>query len=318
MAAGLLFATPAVAADIGGSCCSDLEDRVTELEAITAHKGNRKVSVKISGHVARAIVWTDDDEEFHVIDSPVSGSRIQFSGTANLTKGWTAGYVLRLRYDGEDDSAYFDRNYVSIGHKNLGTVATGLMAAPTYEIASISLAGRAITGDANDIAELENVTGNAIAYISPTLAGFHAAIAWIDVGPDDVIDMSLRFAREMGNIRVAAGIGYHGTQDDFGNGVTLGSAAIMDVVSGLNIAGSASNVGDDTAWHVQGGVNKNFFGPGNTSLYAEYGRINTDSDKMWGLGVVQHVDKAATELFLAYRNWHDEANQVTGGARIKF
>ena len=42
---------PAFAADLGGDCCADLEERVAELEATTVRKGNRKVSLSISGQV---------------------------------------------------------------------------------------------------------------------------------------------------------------------------------------------------------------------------------------------------------------------------
>jgi len=37
------------AADLGGDCCADLEERVAELEATIARKGNRKVSLTLSG-----------------------------------------------------------------------------------------------------------------------------------------------------------------------------------------------------------------------------------------------------------------------------
>jgi hypothetical protein len=39
--------TAARAADLGGDCCADLEERVAELEATTVRKGNRKVSLTI-------------------------------------------------------------------------------------------------------------------------------------------------------------------------------------------------------------------------------------------------------------------------------
>ena len=39
-AAGVL-STGAYAADLGGDCCADLEERVAELEATTVRKGNR-------------------------------------------------------------------------------------------------------------------------------------------------------------------------------------------------------------------------------------------------------------------------------------
>ena len=41
------------AADLGGNCCADLEERIAELEATTARKGNRKMSLTITGQVNR-------------------------------------------------------------------------------------------------------------------------------------------------------------------------------------------------------------------------------------------------------------------------
>ncbi|MBL8566375.1 MAG: porin, partial [Hyphomicrobiaceae bacterium] len=60
LAAGLLASGLSIgsasAADLGGDCCADLEERVAELEATTARKGNRKVSLTISGWVAEQVV----------------------------------------------------------------------------------------------------------------------------------------------------------------------------------------------------------------------------------------------------------------------
>ncbi len=49
---GGLTTGSASAADLGGNCCADLEERIAELEATTARKGNRKVSLTVSGWVA--------------------------------------------------------------------------------------------------------------------------------------------------------------------------------------------------------------------------------------------------------------------------
>ena len=46
--------SPAKAADLGGDCCADLEERVANLEATTVRKGNKLVSLTLSGHVNRA------------------------------------------------------------------------------------------------------------------------------------------------------------------------------------------------------------------------------------------------------------------------
>jgi hypothetical protein len=63
-AAVLLLAatTPAGAVD-PGDCCADLDARIAEFEATTARKGNRAVSVEISGSVNNAILSWDDGVE---------------------------------------------------------------------------------------------------------------------------------------------------------------------------------------------------------------------------------------------------------------
>ena len=54
LAVGLsIWTTQASAADLGGDCCGDLEERIAELEATAARKGNRKVSLEVSGHDQR-------------------------------------------------------------------------------------------------------------------------------------------------------------------------------------------------------------------------------------------------------------------------
>ena len=55
-----LMGTTAMAADLGGNCCADLEERIAELEATTVRKGNRKVSLPISGFVSHHVMWWDD------------------------------------------------------------------------------------------------------------------------------------------------------------------------------------------------------------------------------------------------------------------
>jgi len=110
-AAGLLaggLATSANAADLGGNCCADLEERVAELEATTARKGNRKVSLTISGWVAEQVTYWDDGEESNVYVGGIGttlGTNIKFTGQATIVPGWTAGYVIHLEADGSDTLA---------------------------------------------------------------------------------------------------------------------------------------------------------------------------------------------------------------------
>jgi len=66
------------AADLGGDCCADLEERVAELEATTVRKGNKKVSVTLYGQVNRAVLFWDDHVEKNVysVDNNYESSRL--------------------------------------------------------------------------------------------------------------------------------------------------------------------------------------------------------------------------------------------------
>jgi hypothetical protein len=107
-AAGLLagsLATGANAADLGGNCCADLEERIAELEATTARKGNRKVSLTISGWVAEQVTYWDDGVEDNVYVTGLGSTlatNVKFTGQATIVPGWTAGYVLHIEADGSD------------------------------------------------------------------------------------------------------------------------------------------------------------------------------------------------------------------------
>jgi hypothetical protein len=105
------WAMPAAAADLGGDCCADLEERVAELEATTARKGNRKVSLTVSGWVNESVMWWDDSHESnaYVGTNPVEQSRFRFVGEAKITPDWSAGYTLEIGVWGANGSKW-DQN----------------------------------------------------------------------------------------------------------------------------------------------------------------------------------------------------------------
>ena len=138
--AGGLSVTSASAADLGGNCCADLEERIAELEATTARKGNRKVSLTISGWVAEQVTYWDDGVEDNVYVTGLGhtlATNVKFTGQATIVPGWTAGYVLQLEADGADALAT-DQNtpggsfvqtlqsYWFIKSESLGKVSVGL------------------------------------------------------------------------------------------------------------------------------------------------------------------------------------------------
>lgn len=113
--AALSFSQMAVAADLGGDCCADLEERIAELEATTVRKGNRKVKLEVSGHINEALLYWDDGVESNVgvYTNDNSRSRFRFRGSAKIDKDWSAGYLLEIgvrsdnskRFTQDDDNA---------------------------------------------------------------------------------------------------------------------------------------------------------------------------------------------------------------------
>jgi hypothetical protein len=92
-------ATPAQAADLGGDCCADLEERVAELEATTVRKGNKKVSVTISGWVVKSMNFWDDGDEDHFVVGDKDydlGTRFAITGSAQIAPGWSGGYNMTI------------------------------------------------------------------------------------------------------------------------------------------------------------------------------------------------------------------------------
>ncbi|HRO48893.1 MAG TPA: porin [Hyphomicrobium sp.] len=95
-----VVASPTVqAADFGGNCCADLEERIAELEASTARKGNRKVSLAIAGWVSEQIVHWDDGVESNTYITGLGtafASNVNFTGSAQVTKDVSVGFVLHI------------------------------------------------------------------------------------------------------------------------------------------------------------------------------------------------------------------------------
>jgi predicted porin len=398
----------------GGSCCADLEERIAELEATTARKGNRKVSLTISGQVTTALMAWDDGRtsDVYIVDPPVAGGTLfNLNGSAKISPSLSAGFHIQVGLDkgarshqvtaSDDDGGQAgDTSMVMtlanwyLDHKSLGRVTVGRINTATAGITGIDLGGTGAIANPNlgywnrsfvanlggnptvvtwgDLLGGNTVNGstlsraNAISYTSPTLGGFSVSAAY---GEDNVWDVALRYAGEFSGFRLAAGIGYINNSAGLGEvtkdnpGVVgpepsqvKGSVSLLHVATGLYVNYAYVNQDNDnqigpftrdtTMHYVQGGIAKNWTGLGNTVLYGEYARIEdglghfaspfpTTSDaEVWGLGVVQHIDAAAMELFLSYRRYTSDATNglfgvgptvslddmdvVMSGARIRF
>lgn len=157
----------AQAADLGGDCCSDLEQRIAELEATTARKGNRKVSLTVTGWISEQVMWWDDGHESnaYVIGLGTNyASNVQFVGSAQITPGYSAGYVLQLELR--------DNNIYSINQNRAdATDANTVFAEQSYWYLKSDRYGRFAVGK-------QNPAGDNAAFNSD-LSGTTAAAYWV-------------------------------------------------------------------------------------------------------------------------------------------
>jgi predicted porin len=334
-AASLLLgmaASSARAADIapGGGCCADLEERVAELEATTARKGNRVVSLQVYGQVNKALLLFDDgiDSDAFVVDNDQSGSRLGFKGSAVIRPGWTAGFNMELDIqdsatnqidqandEGVENEIAIRQNYVFIESDRLGRISLGQQSSAADGVTEIVL-GNSLS-DASDIFSsfnvrraggansgfliedfVDNLDGpreDVVRYDTPSIFGFILSASW---GDDDYADVALRFKKEFNSVRVAAGVAYQWDERDaVGKEIISGSFSAMHVPSGIYVAASGGQVefdnnGDDGNFYFgQLGIERKSLPYGSTTIYGEYGQYENIA------GVVDGIEGLEAERF---------------------
>lgn len=259
------FGGGAVAADLGGNCCADLEERVAELEATVARKGNRKMSLEVSGHINQAIFTTDIDganmDKVRIIDNSNSESRFRFRGEARQG-AWSAGFLMEFGLGGYDLDVRHQAVYLKI--KEFGTLWLGKTSEATDDVTEISVVdiyrGSTLLNTSPLIGVITDETGlglvnpfdggrtNTVTFRSGVLpGGFNVAASWNE-GED--YSVALRWANEFQGVRMAAGIGYRDEQVCSGPSPCTkigdrqfwgGSGSVMHVATGLYLEGAYGN-----------------------------------------------------------------------------
>ncbi len=371
VAGGLVLGTTvsAQAADLGGDCCADIEERVAELEATTARKGNRKVKLTVYGKVNQAVMFWDDgaEQNAYVVTNDASRSRFGFKGGAKIDEDLSANFQLEVgvrsanskrdnQYDatGSGTDIGFDIRHAwwNLKSKKFGKIQIGWGPGASQEITEINLAG---TGDAGKYSDVEDSGGgfflvrkgagappaatgtqwrrligrigsqpgegdrrNTVLYETPEFAGFTATASW---GGDDMWEAGLRFEKEFGHIKVAAGVAYMSNTDRVDEQASHGcpardvlnqansdcqgiggSISVMDEKSGVYGNLAAGEMWDDTVsanaafagtgvddtykfWAAEVGIQQKWNHLGKTTLFGQYYQYS-------GGGITQSVNAA--------------------------
>ncbi len=390
-----LAPVPVLAADLGGDCCADLEERVAVLEATTARKGNRKVSLTVSGRVhANIMYWNDGngpldpafpfDHHSDVYFGNVagSGSNLVFEGVAAISSDTAAGFSMTLADDFGGENYQVDHQsgpelgadptYVYLLSKHLGELRLGNMYSASDNAIYLNFGGATVGGLAgarfvgdfrlrDTSGALTDITygqllqewvdnlENRLMYLSPTVNGFKFQA---DIGGDDTASAALTWVGKFKSLNAEAGIGYqtssrldgadHQTQNgdssafdpltDAANSTLRElaiSGSIWDEASGLFVSGEYGRAyaaratrQDITNWFVEGGWQKNVTGLGVTNVYAQYlrqdnGLRNDTSAHLFGLGIDQAIDAAASNVYVHWqRNSYDTNGAIADASLL--
>jgi predicted porin len=236
----------AQAADLGGNCCADLEERIAELEATTARKGNRKVSLTIYGQVNEAIGYWDDGSETntYLFTNDTSRTRIGFKGKAKISGDWFAEYKIEIGIRSEDQGELSadaddggtgtqDVRHASwtLGSKTYGSVTMGETSMShdgitQSQTARIGHFSNPDIFDANDgfalrtpgggrVSSWEGITqvfepgeGSRGSLVRYDTPEFAGFMASAHWGEDDIWGMAIKYEGEIGPFEVTGGIGY--------------------------------------------------------------------------------------------------------------
>ena len=409
VAALVVGMSSANAADLGGNCCADLEERIAELEATTARKGTRKVWLTISGQISQELLFWDDGirNDVYITGANASNSRFRFLGSAKISPEISAGFLYEMQLyasassgvnqtNGGDDGGATAGTTIReamawVEHSRLGRISIGHGSTAANNAMLVDLSGKGMAASngvflhpsAFRIGQADgtysaatwgnffqgsgdwlNTRNEHIQYRTPTIAGFSAGASF---GEDNYWDVEGRYSGEFNGVRIAARLGYS-VLSDF-NGVAgdldcttncekkieqlAGSMSVRHMPTGLfftGAAGSRETSGadiragsfDSSFLYLSSGVARNITGLGDTVFYGEYSQWKgvaqdtladaTSGDKLkhWGIGIVQHVDAAAMEFWLAYKNYSlsgscdvclegpEDLHSFTAGTRIRF
>jgi hypothetical protein len=237
-------APAALAGDLGGSCCADLEDRIAELEATTARKGNRKITLVIDGQINAAYTYASLGD-FH--DGRITGSSgndrsyVGFTGEAQFAPNWSAGYRLEIDIENlgiagaksiDSNNTGTRQSYWFIKNKNLGMVSVGKQSQATNDLDEWAVSNAWEAGKPLSLGSISDLyaTGidvpfdgsyrNTVKYSSPTIAGFSLSATWGDSfdikdsnGNGNTYDIALKFSDKFGDFKVMGAGGYRHDTD---------------------------------------------------------------------------------------------------------
>ena len=154
VSATFLWNVSAAHAGVSGlGCCSDIEARIEELDAVT--KRVRPMTVTVSGHVHRALLhWSDSTERNTYGTDPTNwGTFIEYEGETTINDEWDAGFLVQIDLpvdessslsqdvDGLSAAPFIGAINLFVEHEDWGTLTIGKQTEAHDHITESDLSG---------------------------------------------------------------------------------------------------------------------------------------------------------------------------------
>ncbi len=336
--------------------------------------GEERVKLSVSGWVNRMVSIIDDgkDNEAYFVDNDNSESRVNFVGTAKIDDDLTLGSRIELTIapnkagsvdqTNQESGDSFEQRWteVSLDSKRFGKLSLGRGFTASFGIASSDLSGTMViaTSTIVDLAPAmffrqksdDSLTDlriggafsdfnglarkNRLRYDSPKFYGAHFAVSAIS---EQRSDAGLYWGGQGYGFKAAASAGVADLNEADKGLQYAGSASILHEDTGLNLSLSAGMLeyddrSDGTNVFVKAGWLTNPLSVGSTAFSVDYTQNDNfaaENDDGYSVGVaaVQQFDKYGTDLYALYRLYsldrdlepevHD-IGVVSIGARVKF
>lgn len=362
---------------------SERSEKSSSRNSPTVSSGQKNVSVRISGHVNRAVMAVHDGDRSRVkhVDNAHSSSRLRFDTKAKLNKdvkvgarweigiGANSGSKIAMGKEFDSTDSRIDTRHLFVygdsktyGRLSLGqTGEAGYGAMEKTDLSGTTLvtAGASFSDltsdfrffntaqnrrDVNGGIRIDNVIdgfnrtrNSVIRYDTPVFYGLKASISHGSKS-SDTTSVALRYRGEIYGTKVSSAIAFTNLKDhsvDTPQVSTENSAYKQYNVSigllhssGLNfyLAGgrrdhSSKDIKRGSIWATKLGYQAGFFECGKTAFSVQYGEFNdlyparnTPDDKFkakaFGFGVVQNIDRIATELYFGVTRYLLDANTI--------
>jgi hypothetical protein len=173
-----------------------------------------------------------------------------------------------------------------------------------------------------------------IRYDTPQWMGFTASASHVT---GDSNDVALRFSGEFDKTKISAGVTWANDRKRSNSRQTNGAISVLFPI-GISITGAAGvrkfnliNRADGSFGFVKLGYQRDFFSFGKTAFAIDYGRgksisANDNVGTLYGVLLVQNIDKIATEVYIGAHHHHlgvpgvsyNRIFALMTGARVKF